>query len=151
MYKLSLDHHFAAAHQLRNAYAKECNNSLHGHNWEVRIEIEAEYLIDNMIIDFKELKSVIDKLDHVTLLENTEKNGKLFDVLHEMGNKVVLLEFELTAENIVKYLQEQITEVLKKRYFDTVERMELPSREEWPFKVSVTLWEAKKASIKYYE
>jgi 6-pyruvoyl-tetrahydropterin synthase len=150
MYKLTLDHHFAASHQLRNAYSKECNQSLHGHNWKVRVEIEADYLIDNMIVDFKELKAVIDKLDHVTLLENIEKNGKLFNILHEMGNKVVLLNFELTAENLVAHIQKEVKSLLTKRYKDEGQKPEWYEGEE-PFKVIITLWEADKASIKFYE
>ena len=68
MYTLNLWHHFSAAHQLKNAYSEECNNFLHGHNWKVKVEIRAEYLIDGMIIDFKKLKSVINKLDHKNLM-----------------------------------------------------------------------------------
>jgi len=150
MYKLELHHHFAASHQLRNAYSKECNESLHGHNWKVAVEIEADYLIDNMIIDFKQLKAIIDNLDHATLLENTERNEPLRKVLSDMGNKVVVLPFELTAENLVAYLQCEIKGVLKTRYADESMKPGWYEGEE-PFKVTVTLWEADKASVKFYE
>ena len=150
MYKLELWHHFAASHQLRNAYSTECNSSLHGHNWKAKVEIQAEYLADSMIADFKQLKSVIDRLDHTTLLENVDRNKKLYDVLMEMGNKVILLDFELTAENLARYLQEEIKKVLVEKYSDDSKKPSWYEGEE-PFKVAVTLWEADNASIKYDE
>ena len=147
MFTLKLKHHFVASHQLRNAYAKECNTSLHGHNWEVEVEIRATHLIDGMIIDFKKLKAIIDELDHITLLENTERNGKLFDVLYEMGNKVKLLEFEPTAENLTEFLQREISKEVLKRY--ELEEKDLIGVRERPIYVAVTVWEAEKASIRY--
>lgn len=150
MYELSLHHHFAASHQLRNAYSNECNESLHGHNWKVEVKIKADYLIDNMIIDFKQLKAIINHLDHATLLEHVGSNDDLLEVLTKRGNKVVLLDFELTAENLVAYLQKEIKKVLSERYADDSQKPGWYEGEE-PFKVTVTLWEADKASVKFYE
>lgn len=88
MYKLNLKHSFCAAHQLTNAYSKECNENLHGHNWDVLVEIKTKELQNNMVIDFKKIKELINELDHKNL------------------NK--LLNFEPTAENIAKYIHNKI-------------------------------------------
>ena len=90
MYKLSLEHTFAAAHQLTHAYSKECNDFKHGHNWRILVEITTSFLVNGMVIDFKKLKEIINELDHKDL--NT------------------ILDFEPTAENISKYLHDKIAE-----------------------------------------
>ena len=129
MFTLKMEHHFAAAHQLKNAYSKECNDFLHGHNWKVEVEIKADYLIDGMIIDFKKLKSVINELDHKNLMTDIPE-----------------IDFEPTAENLTKFLQEKIRKEMVKRYeFEEGDNNGV----EPPFHVAVTIWEAEKASIRY--
>jgi 6-pyruvoyltetrahydropterin/6-carboxytetrahydropterin synthase len=66
MYKLKYRTHFDAAHQLLDSESlvtKKCSK-LHGHRWEVEVIIKTDRLKDGMIIDFKEIKEVVDKLDH---------------------------------------------------------------------------------------
>jgi 6-pyruvoyltetrahydropterin/6-carboxytetrahydropterin synthase len=125
MYRLNLEHHFAAAHQLTHAYAKECNENVHGHNWRVLIEINTSQLTNGMVVDFKKLKEIINELDHKNL--NT------------------ILDFEPTAENLSKYIREQIVNVMKELQKTNEEA--LPPVTE----VSVTVFEADKASITYYQ
>ncbi len=110
MYKLKLEHQFAAAHQLTHAYSKECNDFLHGHNWRVLVEITTSKLKDGMVIDFKKIKEIINKLDHKNLNE--------------------ILDFEPTAENLAKYIHDEIMKEIFAR-------------------IEVTIWEADKASITY--
>ena len=67
MYEISRDLCFSAAHQLRG-YGGKCE-SLHGHNWRVRVSVRAKELDHlGMVIDFKDLKGamekVLDRLDH---------------------------------------------------------------------------------------
>lgn len=88
MYILKLNTHFSAAHQLTNAFDKKCNESLHGHNWRVLVKIESSDLLNNMVMDFKEIKAVINQLDHKNLNE--------------------ILDFEPTAELIARHLHGQI-------------------------------------------
>ncbi len=88
MYKLKLKHHFCAAHQLTNAYSEECNNSIHGHNFKVIVNVTTDRLEKNMVTDFKIIKEEINKLDHKNLNE--------------------ILDFEPTSERIAKYLYDHI-------------------------------------------
>ena len=92
MYKLKLRTAFESAHTLSNPYTKKCKN-IHGHNWKVDFEIWQEKLSNReMVIDFKELKDMVKKLDH-TLLN---------DIIEEP-----------TAENIAKYLYDEVNKLDK--------------------------------------
>jgi len=67
MYHLTIQTHFAAAHNLLN-YQGDCEN-LHGHNWKVEVTVQTENLDEaGLGIDFKILKrhtkNVMDYLDH---------------------------------------------------------------------------------------
>lgn len=67
MYHLSIQTHFAAAHNLLN-YQGDCEN-LHGHNWKVEVTVMTETLDDaGLGIDFKILKKktkeIMNYLDH---------------------------------------------------------------------------------------
>ena len=65
-WELRLLHHFDAAHNLPE-YDGACAN-LHGHRWEVRVVIRADALDkQGMVADFKQIKAVIDRLDHAHL------------------------------------------------------------------------------------
>lgn len=90
MYTLNLKHHFDAAHHLLN-YKGKCAN-LHGHRWVVEIEIKTKKLLNDMVVDFKDLKKIIDKLDHKYLNEE--------------------LDFNPTAEKISKYIYKQILPIV---------------------------------------
>ena len=112
-YTLKLDHHFAAAHQLTNAYSSECNDFLHGHNWKIRVIIKTNELKNNMVVDFKKIKEIVNQLDHRNLNQ--------------------ILDFEPTAENISKFLYEEI-----KKLNDN-------GGKKW--EVTIVVWEADGASI----
>lgn len=94
MYTLKLTTNFSAAHQLTNAYDKKCNDSIHGHNWKVLIEIRTKLLKNNMVIDFTKLKEIVNKLDHKNLND--------------------ILDFEPTAELIAKHIYDKIKINFKK-------------------------------------
>lgn len=116
MFILKLKHHFAAAHQLKNAYSEECRNSLHGHSFKILIEIQTIHLIKGMVIDFKILKEIVNELDHKNL------------------NEVV--NFDPTAENLSKYLYNEIYSAVKK----------IGHTEP---KIIITIWESDNASITF--
>ena len=115
MYSLELKYHFDSSHQLKLDYPSACQN-IHGHRWNIVVGIRSEVLDKNgMIIDFKHLKGVIDRLDHKHL------------------NDVV--KFNPTAENISKYLYDEIKNVMFEK--------------EIPAMLKVTVFESPDASITY--
>ena len=73
MYRLRITDDFSSSHQLRH-YQGKCEE-LHGHNFQVRVEVEGSELHPQtgILMDFKELKSklkeVLDHLDHRHLNE----------------------------------------------------------------------------------
>ena len=72
MYILTIEDHFAAAHQLIG-YKGKCEN-LHGHNWKVVVSVKGEVLNDiGLLIDFRDLKAmlgqIINFLDHKNINE----------------------------------------------------------------------------------
>lgn len=79
----------AGCHQLTLPYHSKCQ-SLHGHNWIITVYCKAEQLNENgMVADFHVIKEKIHGyLDH--------------------GNFNDLLPFNPTAENIARWITEQI-------------------------------------------
>jgi len=94
MYYVSKRMEIAGSHSLKLSYPSKCSK-LHGHNWIVTVFCKAKKLNkDGMVCDFKHIKDKISgKLDHANL------------------NSV--LPFNPTAENIAKWIVEQIPECYK--------------------------------------
>ena len=125
MYELTIDTHFSSAHNLRE-YGGACER-LHGHNWRVRVTVEAGKLDRlGMVLDFKVLKEktekVVERLDHNYLNEVPpfdKENGK-----------------NPTAENLAEFIFGE----LKKALDDGNVRLK-----------RVKVWESEKAAAEYYE
>lgn len=84
--KLVVTRTFSAAHHLPHC-SGECHR-LHGHTWKVEVECVGPISPHTgMVVDFKDIKSVIDRLDH----------SYLNDVLDNP-----------TAENVAVYLYNRI-------------------------------------------
>ena len=84
----------AGCHQLNLSYPSKCS-SLHGHNWIITVYCKAPTLnADGMVFDFTRAKEKI--------------NGYL-----DHGNFNELLPFNPTAENIAKWVTDQIPECYK--------------------------------------
>jgi len=97
MYRLRIESHFDAAHELIG-YEGKCAE-LHGHTWKVEVFIVGEKLDDlGILLDFDILKEklgkTIERLDH-----------KFLNDIKEIGNP--------TCENLSKYIFETLKELPK--------------------------------------
>ena len=98
---------FDAAHVLTN-HQGLCKN-LHGHTYRVDVSVaRAEDDGRDMVIDFKDLKSIVnevicDRFDHA-FVYNTESAGEreIAAVVEKNGMRTVAIPFRSTAENLAK-------------------------------------------------
>ncbi len=101
MFEVTIEETFAAGHALRNYHGK-CEN-VHGHNYRCQITLEGPELDSiGLLVDFVELKrslhAVLDRMDHQWLNEFPP-----FDRLNP------------SAENMARYICDQVMESLKAR------------------------------------
>ena len=91
MYYIKKTIEIAACHRLELSYESKCT-TLHGHNWIITIFCKSKELNkDGMVVDFTHIKEAIhDKLDHANLND--------------------ILPFNTTAENMAKWVVDQIPE-----------------------------------------
>ena len=94
MYDIEKAFEISASHSLTLSYDSKCTR-LHGHNWIVTVYCRSRELnADGMIVDFTEVKRKVKKvLDHQNLNE--------------------ILPFNPTAENIARWITEQIPQCYK--------------------------------------
>lgn len=111
--KIEVRHFFDAAHQLPDSeflVTKDCSN-LHGHTYAVIVEFEGTNESGGMVVDFKAIKNIIDKLDHTTLLQ---KGNKFINLIHQdfidkkQTKDVLVFDEEPTSENIAYHIKEEI-------------------------------------------
>jgi 6-pyruvoyl tetrahydropterin synthase/QueD family protein len=118
MHTITVTRFFEAAHMLPdspNLITKQCSN-LHGHTYHVVVTAES---VDNrrngMVVDFRAIKDIIDRLDHTVILR--EDYIAILDAVNVIRENQglskqegVSLEGNPTAENIASYLHKQILE-----------------------------------------
>ena len=121
MYAIHIEDSFAAAHFLRR-YEGKCEN-LHGHNYRVKLSIQAEALDKaDLALDFtvakKWLKEILETLDHKSL-----------------NDLPMFAEDNPSAEKIAKYIYTQYRGLLPEG-----------------IKMSkVQIWETDRNSVSYWE
>jgi 6-pyruvoyltetrahydropterin/6-carboxytetrahydropterin synthase len=94
IYCISKQLEIAGCHHLQLSYESKCQR-VHGHNWLVTVFLAASELnADGMVVDYNHIKHVIhDYLDH--------------------GDFNELLPFNPTAENIARWVVDQLPQCYK--------------------------------------
>jgi len=86
-----------------------CKN-IHGHSYKMIVEFEGDLNEQGMVIDYYDVEKIINpiigELDHAFMVNKNDKN--VLEFLEKMNSKKVVVDFESTAENISKYLLDEI-------------------------------------------
>jgi 6-pyruvoyltetrahydropterin/6-carboxytetrahydropterin synthase len=107
MFRISREIDFCYGHRLMN-YPGKCRH-LHGHNGKATVIFASEQLDDRgMVLDFSEIKRAIsvwvdEHIDHRMLLR---QDDPAVAALEKLGEPLVLLDVNPTAENIARLIAE---------------------------------------------
>ena len=107
MLTITKEFSFDAAHLLEN-HPSKCKN-LHGHTYKMIVTVSKEELNNNMIIDFGDLKdivnkTIIEKLDHAFLYNENSKIEyvkKIAKFLEENGLKTYKFKTRTPCEEMI--------------------------------------------------
>lgn len=87
----------------------KCKN-LHGHSYKCMVELNGDILDGKMVLDYYDVKKVIEpiieNLDHSFIACSDDK--ELIEALEKLNSKIVVVEFQTTAENLCIYLLNEI-------------------------------------------
>ena len=114
--KITKQFSFEMAHALRN-YDGLCRN-IHGHSYKMDITLAGKPLQDEsspkngMVMDFGDLKRLVNEdiislLDHALVL-NAKTDAQLVEVLKQNYEKIVIVEFQPTTENLLNFIADKI-------------------------------------------
>ncbi|MHA1483067.1 MAG: 6-pyruvoyl trahydropterin synthase family protein [Candidatus Heimdallarchaeaceae archaeon] len=122
---------------------------VHGHNYQIEVEIEGELNENNMIIDFslfkKSVGEILKELDHKTLLP---ENSKDFDIKTNEKEVVVTTcddkRYRFPREDVILLPIEATTAELMSIYFHNLINKQFPG-----FKVTVIMSETPTSKVIY--
>jgi len=121
--QIHIAHTFDAGHRIVGHKGK-CAR-LHGHTYKVEVAIRGQVHDPGFVVDFGDVKDLINLWDHRLLLWNSDPLHKTNpDALEAEG--VLWIPFNPTAENMAKALVEKMAQVFEL------------------YTVSLTLWETEK-------
>ena len=114
--KITKQFSFEMAHALRN-YDGLCRN-IHGHSYKMDITLAGQPLHDEsspkngMVMDFGDQnrlvnEEIISLLDHALVL-NAKTDAQLVDVLKQNYEKIVIVDFQPTTENLLNFIAGKI-------------------------------------------
>ena len=129
--KITKQFSFEMAHALRN-YDGLCRN-IHGHSYKMDITLAGQPLLDEtspkngMVMDFGDLKRLVNEeiislLDHALVLNN-KTDEKLVGMLKQNFEKIVVVDFQPTTENLLNFIADKLKAKLPKRVSLTCVRL----------------------------
>ncbi len=100
MFEIKRSMFIETAHLLRD-HPGACSN-IHGHSYKVSVIIQTEQLINDMVMDFTDLKNIMNEVighfDHALVIDHVTMR-----YLGVNGLRVVTMSERPTAENMAKY------------------------------------------------
>ena len=92
-----------------------CRN-VHGHSYRMHVSVTGELDENGMVVDYFDLREIVDplieRIDHAFLCDTSDTDMLAFLEKHEM--KRVIVNFPSTAENIARWLLDQVVEPLQR-------------------------------------
>ena len=121
--KITKQFSFEMAHALRN-YDGLCRN-IHGHSYKMDITLAGQPLHDEsspkngMVMDFGDLKRLVNEeiislLDHALVL-NAKTDTQLVEALKQNYEKIVIVDFQPTTENLLNFIADKLKAKLSER------------------------------------
>ncbi|WKV12959.1 6-carboxytetrahydropterin synthase QueD [Marivirga harenae] len=113
MISITKEFSFEAAHRLSN-HPAACKH-IHGHSYRLFVTVSAQEIQeDDMIIDFKELKQIVDEkvlktFDHALVLKKNDENAR---ISREIKSTIFWMENEPTVERLLDYIRKQVQDAL---------------------------------------
>ena len=112
---------FEAAHMLEG-YDGHCSQ-IHGHSYRLFVTIIGSPIEDpsnpkcGMVMDFGDLKRIVNKVviepfDHSFIIKRSETNSPLIDTLNNQYQRIVVVDYQPTCENMVSQFARRIAEHL---------------------------------------
>jgi len=106
--------HFEMAHALFQ-YDGLCRN-IHGHSYNLHVTLlgdakkEQGHPKDGMVMDFSELKkivksNIVDRFDHSLMVNSLFPDAQI-ELLRQTTDRIIIVDFQPTSENIVAYIAE---------------------------------------------
>ena len=106
--------HFEMAHTLYE-YDGLCRN-IHGHSYNLEVTLigeprnKAQHPKDGMVIDFGDLKEIVktqivSRFDHALMVNKLVPQSQL-DLLLKTTNRLIVVDFQPTSENIAAFIAE---------------------------------------------
>ena len=119
--RLTKEFSFESAHAL-DGYDGLCRE-IHGHSYRLFVTIKGEPSGNEgdpklgMVMDFGDLKrivngEIVERLDHSFVLRDSEQNVELREMLGAKFNKVVLVDYQPTCENMLSDFAERLRRAL---------------------------------------
>lgn len=131
--RVTKEFHFEMAHALWN-YDGKCKN-IHGHSYKLCMTIIGTPINNpddpknGMVVDFSDIKdwvkkTIINEFDH-SLLVNKEANNDEFKQSLQMFNRLKIMDFQPTCENLLTYM----VNIIKPRLPETLRLHSIKLRE----------------------
>ncbi len=144
MYLLNVElKDFSAAHRLVKGYQGKCN-SLHGHNYSLKVVIASEMLgQDGLVIDFSKVRELSNnwvqaQLDHSTLVY--QGDAPLIDFLKQNQQKSYTLSNNTTVEIVAQEIYKNLAPIFERE----------SASHSHPFALhQVEVWESRQCGVIY--
>ena len=109
--KIAKNFRWEMAHRLQ-CHKGKCYN-MHGHSYKMQVEFEGNINSNTgMVLDYFDVKDIVaplvDELDHTVVIY--EKDTILLEKIFELNSAHIIVPFETTAENLVRYFLEKISQ-----------------------------------------